>query len=46
MIDIKKVKSEDIQNSLRRQDEKIDLKIYLCLMNLTDNNVILSISCP
>ena len=49
MIDIKKVKSEDIQNSLRRQDEKIDLKdlpIPLCLMNLTDNNVILSISCP
>ena len=49
MIDIKKVKSEDIQNSLSLLHEKIDLKdlvIHLCLMNLAFNNVILSISCP
>jgi hypothetical protein len=49
MIDIKKVKSEDIQNSLNQFDEKIDLKdlpIPLCLMNLTDSNIITSISCP
>ena len=49
MIDIKKAKSEDIQNSLSLLHEKIDLKdlvIHLCLMNLAFNNVILSISCP
>ena len=49
MIDLKNVKSEDIQNSLRYLDEEIELEdipIPLCVMNLTDNNVITSIRCP
>ena len=49
MIDISKVKSEEIQNSLKYLDEILDFKdlpIPLCLFNITDNDVITSITCP
>ena len=49
MIELKNIKSDDVENSLRHLDEKTDLKdlpIPLCLFNLTDNDVITSITCP
>ena len=49
MIDFKKVKNEDVQNSLKHLDKEIELKdlpIPLCLIKITNNNVIISIICP
>ena len=49
MIDITKVKKDDIKNSLRYLDEIPDFKdlpVPLCLFNLTDNDVIMSMTCP
>ena len=49
MIDITKVKKENIKNSLRYLDEFPDFKdlpVPLCLFNITDNDVITSMTCP
>ena len=49
MVELKNIKDEDVENSLRRLDEQSNLKdmpIPLCLFNLTDNDVITSITCP
>ena len=48
MINISKINSENIQNSLESLDELDykDLPIPLCLFNMTDNDVITSITCP
>ena len=49
MIDITKVKKDDIKSSLRYLDELPDFKdlpVPLCLFDITDNNVITSMTCP
>lgn len=49
MIDITKVKKDNINNSLRYLNELPDFKdlpIPLCLFNMTDNDVITSMICP
>ena len=49
MIDITKVKKENIKNSLRYLDEFPDFKdlpVPICLFNITDNDVITSMTCP
>ena len=48
MIDISQVKKDNINNSLRYLNESDfkDLPIPLCLFNITDNDVITSMTCP